>query len=200
MRDFLAVYLPVYFLLFFGVAFVWRTWRAWKMTGINAYRLPDNPGVEQVTSRYFRLMPFLSLTVMVIYLLPNGYYAYIAPIYWLEISAVQVIGIVVMSVALVLIVVAQSEMGASWRIGVDHEHETEFVQRGMFKYSRNPIFLGILLSVVGYFLILPNALTLLIMMLDLVLIQVQVRVEEEHLKQVHGKVYTDYCMSVRRWI
>ena len=90
-----------------------------------------------------------------------------------------------MSASLVIILVAQNQMGQSWRIGVDYDHRTEFVQRGLFRYSHNPIFAGIMLSVIGYFLILPNAIILLIMMLDLALIQVQIRLEEQHLATEH---------------
>ena len=91
-------------------------------------------------------------------------------------------------------------MGKSWRIGVDYENPTEFVERGLFRHSRNPIFAGIMLSVIGFFLLLPNALTLLIMMLDLALIQVQIRLEEEHLGNAHGEDYLRYCERVRRWV
>lgn len=200
MRDFLLFYLPTYFFLFFGVAFIWRTWRTYRVTGVNPYTLLRNPGPEQITNRYFRLLPLLSLLVMVLYLMPQQYYLYLAPFTWLESPVLQVIGLGLMSVALVVILVAQGQMGASWRIGVDYENDTEFVQRGLFRYSRNPIFLGIMLSVTGYFLLLPNAITLLIMMLDLALIQVQIRLEEQHLAARHPRDYAQYCAAVRRWL
>jgi protein-S-isoprenylcysteine O-methyltransferase Ste14 len=200
MREMLTLFLPIYFLLFFGFAFLWRTWKTYRLTGVNPYRLLGNPGPEQITSRYFRLLPILSLLVMVVYLLPEQYYEYLAPLRWLHGEFLQKLGIVMMSVALVIIVIAQGQMGESWRIGVDYDHRTEFVQQGLFKYSRNPIFAGIMLSVVGYFLVLPNAVTLLIMMLDLALIQVQIQLEEQHLAAEHGEVYKRYCNDVRRWV
>jgi len=200
MREMLTLFLPIYFLLFFGFAFLWRTWKTYRLTGVNPYRLLGNPGPEQITSRYFRLLPILSLLVMVVYLLPEQYYEYLAPLRWLHGEFLQKLGIVMMSVALVIIVIAQGQMGESWRIGVDYDHRTEFVQQGWFKYSRNPIFAGIMLSVVGYFLVLPNAVTLLIMMLDLALIQVQIQLEEQHLAAEHGEVYKRYCNDVRRWV
>lgn len=199
MQAFLTLFLPLYFALFFGIAFLWRSWRTWKETGVNPYTIIGNPGVEQVTSRYFRLLPLACLGVMAAYLFP-GAYDYLAPFAWLESTAVQFAGLLLMSLALLLIVVAQGQMGASWRIGVDYETPTAFVQRGLFRYSRNPIFLGIMLSVSGYFLVLPNAVTLVIVMLDLALIQVQIRVEEDFLAGQHGEDYARYCAAVRRWI
>jgi protein-S-isoprenylcysteine O-methyltransferase Ste14 len=199
MRDVLTIFLPFYFLLFFGFAFLWRTWKTYKLTGVNPYRLMSNPGPEEITSRYFRLLPLLSLLVMVVYLLPGQYYEYIGPMQWMHSLPLQIMGISLMCIALVIIVVAQGQMGDSWRIGVDYDHSTEFVQRGLFKYSRNPIFAGVMLSVIGFFLLLPNAVTLLIMMLDLALIQVQIRLEEQHLSAEHGDLYKRYCDAVRRW-
>ena len=200
MREILTWFLPIYFLLFIGFAFLWRSWKTYRLTGVNPYRLMSNPGPEEVTSRYFRLLPILSLSVLVVYLLPESYYGYLAPFYWLHSEVLQALGIAMMSAALVIILVAQNQMGQSWRIGVDYDHRTEFVQRGLFRYSRNPIFAGIMLSVIGYFLILPNAITLLIMMLDLALIQVQIRLEEQHLAKEHGDLYQRYCDQVRRWV
>ena len=200
MSQLIAVFLPVYFLLFFGVAFLWRTWRTWKKTGLNAYTLMKNSGVEEVTNMYFRLLPPAVLLVMALYLYGPSTYELLAPFAWLEHVALQAGGMALMTVALVVMVIAQGQMGESWRIGVDHENTTAFVQRGLFRYSRNPIFLGVVLSVVGYFLLLPNAVTLVIMMLDLALIQVQIRVEEQHLKARHGEEYERYCRAVRRWI
>ncbi|MCP5128818.1 MAG: isoprenylcysteine carboxylmethyltransferase family protein [Pseudomonadales bacterium] len=200
MQQILTLFLPLYFLLFFGFAFLWRSWRTYRLTGVNPYRLLGNPGPEEITSRYFRLLPFLSLLVMVVYLLPGRYYEYLAPFRWLHGEVLQTLGLVIMSVALVIIVIAQGQMGESWRIGVDYDHRTEFVRQGLFKYSRNPIFAGVMLSVIGYFLVLPNAVTLLIMTLDLVLIQIQIRLEEQHLAAEHGDVYKRYCDEVRRWV
>jgi len=55
------------------------------------------------------------------------------------------------------------------------------VQTGIFRRSRNPIFLGMIATLIGFFLTIPNALTLLLLALGFVLIQNQVRLEEEFL-------------------
>ena len=72
MREMLGLFSPVYLLLRFGFEFLWKTYR---LAGVNPYRLMSNPGPEEVTSRYFRLQPFLSFLVLVMYLRPEGYWA-----------------------------------------------------------------------------------------------------------------------------
>ena len=106
----------------------------------------------------------------------------------------------IMSVGLVWVVIAQSQMGASWRIGIDHEEKTEFIQTGLFTYSRNPIFVGVIFISFGFFLVLPSSITLTILMLDIALIQIQVALEEEYLATSHGEEYSHYCSKIRRWI
>lgn len=74
------------------------------------------------------------------------------------------------------------------------------MQRGVFSLSRNPIFLGMMLTLLGLFLVIPNALTLLAFVLGAVLIQIQVRLEEEFLGKTHGEEYAGYRRRVRRWL
>jgi protein-S-isoprenylcysteine O-methyltransferase Ste14 len=74
------------------------------------------------------------------------------------------------------------------------------VQAGVFKISRNPIFLGIMVTLFGLLLVAPNAITLTIFVLAIGLINVQVRLEEEHLKRMIGDDYVHYSQRVRRWI
>ena len=91
-------------------------------------------------------------------------------------------------------------MKNSWRIGIDTETKTELITTGLFRHSRNPIFFGMIISLVGLFLTTPNALTGLFLILGYVLIQIQIRLEEEFLTGQHGKKYTDYKQNVRRLI
>ena len=102
--------------------------------------------------------------------------------------------------SLIFIAIAQGQMGKSWRVGIDRENKTELVDVGLFQYSRNPIFLGMRFTGVGLFLLIPNALTLTTFVLGDILMQVQVRLEEEFLEGVHGERYTEFKKTVRRWI
>ena len=105
-----------------------------------------------------------------------------------------------MFVALIWIAVAQAQMGHSWRVGIDKEKSTALVEEGLFKYSRNPIFLGMRFTGLGLFLTIPNALTFATLVMGDVLMQVQVRLEEEHLLIEHGAAYESFKQRVRRWI
>ena len=97
-------------------------------------------------------------------------------------------------------IVAQAQMGASWRIGIDAAAQPPLVRSGLFALSRNPIFLGMRLALLGLFLALPTGATLAILLLGEVLMQVQVRLEEAHLGEALGEDYEAYRRDTRRWL
>jgi protein-S-isoprenylcysteine O-methyltransferase Ste14 len=47
--------------------------------------------------------------------------------------------------------------------------------------------------------LLPNALTLLLLVCGELLVQIQVRLEEAHLPLVYGQAYDSYRAKVPRW-
>jgi len=113
---------------------------------------------------------------------------------------VDITGLVLLGFAFVWTVIAQYDMRDSWRIGIYTETETELITSGLFNYSRNPIFWGMVMSLLGLFLVTPNALTLLFMVLGYVLIQIQIRLEEDFLTKQHGPKYISYQQKVRRFL
>jgi protein-S-isoprenylcysteine O-methyltransferase Ste14 len=98
-----------------------------------------------------------------------------------------------------VILAAQVAMGASWRIGLDQER-TGLVTSGLFGWSRNPTFLGMVAVVAGAFLVVPTAVTGIVLAAAWVAFSVQIRMEEEHLQRMHGPTYDAYCATVPRWI
>jgi protein-S-isoprenylcysteine O-methyltransferase Ste14 len=192
MEELLRIILPVYLVVYLGVAFVWRSVVVYVLGGSdNAY---DYIGVV------FRLTFLTVVGVIALFAASASGYDYVAPIRWLERDAVRWFGLVLLAASLVWTAVAQMQMGASWRIGIDKKNRTELVEKGLFRVSRNPIFLGMRLALVGFFLTIPNAVTLLTLGLGDVLMQIQVRLEEEHLKALHGEKYAEFTGRVRRWI
>lgn len=200
MEELLRIFLPLYLLAFFGIAFIWRSVLVWKRTGINPYVVgkTDKP-IDFIESIYPVPIVILAVVTVVFAFFP-GVYRYATPIAWLENSVVKIAGLALMAFALAWTAVAQMQMGKSWRIGIDTENKTELVEKGLFTISRNPIFFGMRSALFGFFLTLPNAFTLLAIVLADVLMQIQVRLEEEFLRNSHGESYDAYCRKVRRWI
>jgi protein-S-isoprenylcysteine O-methyltransferase Ste14 len=200
MEDVLRIILPVYLTVYFAVAFVWRSVAVYRTTGINPYVLGGSDNAYDYIGATFRLTFLAVVGVIILFSAFSPFYDYAAPIRWLEHDFIRWFGLALLVASLVWTAIAQFQMGASWRIGIDKKNETELVEKGLFSVSRNPIFLGMQLALAGFFLTIPNAVTLLTMVLGDVLMQIQVRLEEEHLKNLHGEKYAEFCGKVRRWI
>jgi protein-S-isoprenylcysteine O-methyltransferase Ste14 len=56
------------------------------------------------------------------------------------------------------------------------------------------------LGLLGFWLVLPHAATLAVLIAGELLMQVQVRLEEHHLRTSHGDDYAGYVARVRRWL
>ena len=169
------------------------------MTGVNPVVFSKSDDAHDFIGRIFKLLVALVVLVVFVSLYPT-IYRFTAPITWLEHTTVKWAGIVLLLLSLVWTAVAQYQMGQSWRIGIDREHRSPLVQRGFFNFSRNPIFVGIMVTLLGLFLFIPNALTLVVLVVGVVVISIQVRLEESYLLESHGDSYREYQRRVRRWL
>jgi protein-S-isoprenylcysteine O-methyltransferase Ste14 len=200
LNNFLYYFLPLYF-LFFGVTFFWHSLMVWKKTGVNPYVLHKAEGVQGMVARLFRPLGGLLVVIVGSFLYQPDLYLFFCPITILESSAaIKLIGLALLMLALVWVFLAQSQMGNSWRVGIDDENHAGLVCHGLFKYSRNPVFLGVRLFLLGIFLVIPSLTILFVVLFVEFLVQLQVRFEEEYLLGLHGDRYETYCRRVRRWL
>lgn len=97
--------------------------------------------------------------------------------------------------------VAQFQMGASWRIGVDESETTELVTRGLYSRIRNPIYAGIMLFGIGLLVLLPTVYMVPFLTAVYLSIDLHVRkVEEPHLRRQHGVTYASYAAGTGRYL
>lgn len=196
----LRLFLPIYLVVYVTAAFFWRSYVVWKKTGVNPVVFKGSDDAHDFIGRVFKLGFAVIVVVVVVYSFFPGAYQYLAPIPWLERMWIRSAGITFLIASLLWTILAQARMGDSWRIGIDSEHKTKLVQTGIFRISRNPIFLGIMVTLLGLFLVIPNAILLVVLVLGVVIINIQVRLEEEYLKAMHGDEYAAYTQRVGRWI
>lgn len=108
------------------------------------------------------------------------------------------LGATLLIIGLGVLVIAQLEMGASWRIGIDEGATPGLVDTGLFRFCRNPIFLAMLIAIAGYCALLPTALSLLVWVATYLGIRLQISAEEEYLRRTYGEKYRDYAQRVGR--
>ena len=188
--------LLIFFLLFFAIALVLPTVRVWRQTGVNPVVLPQSDDVAGFVGKWFKLL-ILTLGLY----LALGSLGLSVPFGTISLpSYASVIGMCLLIISICWVVIAQFQMGKSWRVGIDTYAKTDLVIHGLFRISRNPIFLGMIVQLLGLFLVQPDAITLAILLAAYILISVQIRGEEGHLRELHPDAYPDYCGKVRRWL
>jgi protein-S-isoprenylcysteine O-methyltransferase Ste14 len=116
-------------------------------------------------------------------------------------TALAMPGAILMAIGLVLTLLAQSGMGASWRIGVDETERTKLITTGLYAWVRNPIFTGMGLFGAGLVLVWMNWASVTSLALLVLGLELQVRfVEEPYLARVHGHAFTSWASRVGRFV
>ena len=184
-----------FYLLFLALAFGWRTWLQVRRTGDHGFRgFSRGDPLEMFAGILF--------TASLLALLGAPLAARFG---WLEAltlpSVLTVLGWALALAGFAGVLVAQLDMGASWRVGVDPEETTSLVQDGLFAVVRNPIFSAIGLFALGFALVVPNALSLVGLVCGGIGLELQVRrIEEPYLLRTHGEAYAAYARRVGRFV
>ena len=110
-------------------------------------------------------------------------------------------GLALMAIGIFFTLVAQLQMGAAWRVGVDPGETTDLVTTGLFAWVRNPIYAAMLCMLVGLVLAVPNLLAAVALCIVFVGLELHVRaVEEPHLLRLHRDRFCAYARRVGRFV
>lgn len=200
MNELIKFYLPIGLILYLLLIFIIPTYRIYKSTGINPISFGTSDNAHDYIGLVMKLLIGLLFLAGILYSIAPNIYPYLSPISYLENQIVIYIGLIILHISIVWIFIAQMQMGQSWRIGIDEKNKTELITSGLFSFSRNPIFFGMIWSMVGFFLLIPNALTFCLMITSYIVIQIQIRLEEEFLEKEFGENYLNYKSKTRRLI
>ena len=181
-----AAVLDVAFLL---VAFGARTWLQRHRTGDHGWRLGRSASGAEAAARLLMFGAALLLITALVVVRPASLQPWSA------------CGIVIAGFAIVLVAVAQVQMGESWRIGVDPHERTELIRDGTYAHVRNPIYTGMVVFAIGQALILPSVWSLGAVAAMAIGVEIQARViEEPYLRQVHGSQFEQWASVAGRFV
>jgi protein-S-isoprenylcysteine O-methyltransferase Ste14 len=81
------------------------------------------------------------------------------------------------------------------------ERASRLVISGLYRISRNPMYLGLVLSLCGWAWLLGSPICLLLVWpFARLLVIVQIAPEEAALRERFGDAYFEYCLRVNRWL
>ena len=188
-------------LVFYGLGFGWRTWvqvRRYGSSGIVLFR--SGRGGQHLREALFlvlavALLAEASLAAVAPRRLPG-----LVPLAPATVALLRTTGIVMVLGATALMLAAQLDLGASWRVGIDEGARPGLVTRGLYRYSRNPIYVAMLTALLGFTLLLPTWISLLLLIGAGLGIQRHVTDEEAYLARAYGEEYRCYAVRVGRFV
>jgi protein-S-isoprenylcysteine O-methyltransferase Ste14 len=115
-------------------------------------------------------------------------------------TTLRILGAIIMLCGIGLMAVAQIHLGSAWRIGIEESASPGLETGGLYRYSRNPIYLGLLIAVIGYAMLLPTALSLVLLLGTYIGMRMQTAAEEAYLLRTYGESYRIYAQRVGRFL
>lgn len=112
----------------------------------------------------------------------------------------DIIGFLTGLAGLSLCLYAQVKMGNSWRVGIDEKVKTDLITTGLYKYIRNPTYLGLFMLNIGVWLVWPTWTIFLLNIIFILFLDIQVRCEEDYLYSIHGNKYIEYKKRTKRYL
>jgi protein-S-isoprenylcysteine O-methyltransferase Ste14 len=107
--------------------------------------------------------------------------------------------LLIWAVGFALLFIGRFGLGSSFRIGSPRE-STELRVDGLFRFSRNPMYLGVYATLLAGVLCTLNPVVLLAGIFVVAVHHRIVLAEEQYLQGAFGEEYANYCHRVRRYL
>jgi len=188
-------------LVFYGLGFGWRTWvqlRRYGSSGIVLFR-SGRPG-QHLREALFVVLAVALLAEAALAAVAPRRLPGLVPLAPATAAVLRATGTVMVLGATALMLAAQLDLGASWRVGIDEGARPGLVTGGLYRYSRNPIYVAMLTALLGFALLLPSWISLGLLIGAELGIRRHVRDEEAYLARTYGEEYRRYAARVGRFV
>jgi protein-S-isoprenylcysteine O-methyltransferase Ste14 len=114
-------------------------------------------------------------------------------------AVTQALGVAVSVAGLILVILSLLHLGRSASVGIP-EQKTELKTHGMYRISRNPVYVGGFLMCAGSCLFSIHFLNFLLFAITIAVHHLIVRKEEQFLEKAFGQQWLDYKERVPRYV
>jgi len=126
---------------------------------------------------------------------------YLLPLVSFHNLPLRIAGVVLILFGILMSATAAASFGKAGTPVIPFERSTALVTRGWYRFTRNPMYLGMTLSLLGTGLALNSVGALLPLPVFIVLMEMLfIRGEERFLEEIFGDEYRSYSLRVRRWL
>lgn len=120
-------------------------------------------------------------------------------ILWQNDVYIECVGLFAIALGVLIFITAMVHMKTSWRVGIDKQTKTSLITYGIYRFSRNPAFVGFDLMFIGLFLTYPGILTFVVILANIIAFHLLILHEEMHLAQAFREEYIDYKLKTPRY-
>lgn len=178
--------LAVFYAIYFGKMIIQ------KKNGITTHQIGKRK--EKKLHTVETLMSVATFSVVIIQLLSIFFDWNIMP------SGARFTGFCIAGIGDIFFLISVTYMKDSWRAGIPEKDKTKLVTDGIYKFSRNPAFVGFDFMYIGILLMFFNIGTLLFSLFSIVMLHLQILQEEKYMAKTFGEEYLEYKKKVFRYI
>ena len=113
-------------------------------------------------------------------------------------TELRIVGILLGDMAVIFFAAATITMKNSWRVGIPEE-KTTLITNGIYRWSRNPAFVGFDLLYASMSLLFFNIPLVMVSAGAAIMLHLQILQEEEHMHKMFGSDYEEYRKHTLRY-
>ena len=148
--------------------------------------------------RSTKIMPPTWMLISIVAMLVLNF---LLPIIWIVPPLWNLIGLVFLVSGVMLNLIADNSFKRAETSVKPYQESSNLVTEGVYQISRNPMYLGMMLILIGVAVILRSLTPFLVIIPFAVLIdQTYIRVEERMLSEMFGAKWQAYKAKTRRWL
>ncbi len=178
--------LAVFYAIYFGKMIIQ------KKKGITTHQIGKRK--EKKLHTVETLMSVATFSVVIIQLLSIFFDWNIMP------SGARFTGFCIAGIGDIFFLISVIYMKDSWRAGIPEKDKTKLVTGGIYKFSRNPAFVGFDFMYIGILLMFFNVGTLIFSLFSIVMLHLQILQEEKYMAETFGEEYLEYKKKVFRYL
>lgn len=195
-----CIFVITLFLLYLGL---WKVKQVNQMkdTGIDPKVMADSTSsIQKYMNQLMNILTAYAILIIILHSIQVQVGTLFSRIEAISSLLFDIIGFLIGLIGLSLCLYAQVKMGSSWRVGIDEKVKTDLITTGLYKYIRNPTYLGLFVLNIGVWLIWPTWTIFLLNFVFIIFLDIQVRCEEDYLYSIHGEKYVEYKKRTGRYI
>ena len=192
-------YTQIFLLIWIVVFWVYYTLTYGRVEGKHERSVQEKYDTEPKWRRFFGLSFLVWTALIVIYFFKPNSINWIWKLSFLDHAPVKIAAMAAMCFSLLLFALFISSAGRAIRSAVEAGEKPTLITNGIYRYIRHPCYLAFLVEALGIFLIIPNVITLAVLIYTCIVTFGHSVEEERKLMKIYGEEYEQYRRKAGRF-